>query len=76
MNKIPCSGNDATETNTGLLVEFDSVRMHSNLVLKATYCINKIKNGYKDVEKKSSYLRISSTSREKWNPFKISRDRA
>ena len=39
------------ETNTGLLVEFDSVRMRSNLVLKTTYYINKIKNGYKDVEK-------------------------
>ena len=38
--------------------------------------INKIKNGYKDVEKKSSCLRISSKSREKWNPFKISPDRA
>jgi hypothetical protein len=71
-----------------LLVEFDSVGMRSNLVLvarkgatstkvlKTTYCINKIKNGYKDVEKKSSCLRISSKSREKWNPFKISRDRA
>ena len=71
-----------------LLVEFDSVGMRSNLVLvarkgatstkvlKTTYCINKIKNGYKDVEKKSSCLRISSKSREKWNPFKISSDRA
>ena len=41
------------EINTGLLVEFDSVRMRSNLVLKTTYCINKIKNGYKDVEEKN-----------------------
>ena len=65
------------ETNTGLPVEFDSVRMRNNLVLvaprggatsnkvlKTTYCINKIKNGYKDVEKKSSCLRISSKSRD------------
>ena len=52
------------ETNTGLLVEFDSVRMCSNLVLvapstkvlKTTYCINEIKNGYKDVEKKIELL--------------------
>ena len=41
------------KTNTGLLVEFDSVKMRSNLVLKTTYCINKIKNGYKDVGKKN-----------------------
>jgi hypothetical protein len=45
-------------------VEFDSVRMCSNLVLvtpstkvlKTTYCINEIKNGYKDVEKKIESL--------------------
>ena len=43
----------------------------STKVLKTTYCINKIKNGYKDVEKKSSCLRVSSKSCENWKPFKI-----
>ena len=37
MDKIPCTGKTQPETNTGLLVEFDSVRMHSNLVLVAIY---------------------------------------
>ena len=54
MDKIPCTGNDGTGNQwLELLVEFDSVRMRSNLVLKTIYCINKIKNGYKDVEEKN-----------------------
>ena len=80
MDKIPCTGNDATENQyrvTGnpnnpvvilrfaisadrgrsiirarLLVELDSVRCQEYHSTKTTYCINKIKNGYKDLEKK------------------------
>jgi hypothetical protein len=38
MDKIPCTGNDATGNQwLELLVEFDSVRMRSNLVLVAIY---------------------------------------
>ena len=34
MDKIPCTGNDGTGNQW---LEFDSVRMHSNLVLVAIY---------------------------------------
>jgi hypothetical protein len=37
MDKIPCTEITQPETNTGLLVEFDSVGMRSNLVLVAIY---------------------------------------
>ena len=36
MDKIPCTEMTQPETNTGLL-EFDSVRMRSNMVLVAIY---------------------------------------
>jgi hypothetical protein len=37
MDKIPCTEMMQPETNTGLLVEFISVRMRSNLILVAIY---------------------------------------
>ena len=61
MTKFSCTGNDITETIHVQLQwvsgkKFDAVkncscRGTSIKVLKTTYCINKIKNGYKDVEK-------------------------
>jgi hypothetical protein len=43
------------ETNTGLLVELDSVRMHSNLVLVAIYKKVKISKFSKIAKKFQNY---------------------
>ena len=55
MDQIPCTGNDGTGNQwLELLVEFDFVRGHEYQSTKNDiYCINKIKNGYKDVEGKN-----------------------
>jgi uncharacterized protein (DUF2141 family) len=46
------------ETNTGLLVEFDSVRMRSNLVLVAIY--KKFQNFKKKFQKFQNYKKNNS----------------
>ena len=42
MDKTPCTGNEAPETNTGLLVKFESVRMRSNLELLPVMNVKKL----------------------------------
>ena len=64
MDKIPCTGNDATGNQYRVTNGHGGIRLckdaqfgaTSTKVLKTTYCINKIKNGYKDVERKIKLL--------------------
>jgi uncharacterized protein (DUF2141 family) len=60
------------ETNTGLLVEFDSVRMRSNLVLVAIYKKGQHLKNFQNCKKWQKYDKISKLRKQNQN-FKISK---
>jgi hypothetical protein len=57
------------ETNTGLLVEFDSVRMRSNLVLVAIYKKGQNLKIFQNCKKFKKFHKVSKSS-ENFKTFK------